>query len=150
MPDINGYETARMLKNSETLINIPIMFLTVRNDAISELEGLNLGALDYIHKPFVSALLLRRLEMHLSLIDYQKMLEESNRSKDMYLSRVNNEMRTPLNAIMDMANAALNTDDTGEIKNCLGRVNDAAKQLLDLVNNAPNMVHTDSDRDNDQ
>ena len=113
------------------------MFLTARNDAISEMEGLSLGALDYIHKPFVSALLLRRLEMHLSLIDYQKMLEESNRSKDMYLARVNREIRTPLNAILDMSSAALGTDDTREIKDCLSKVNSTAKQLLDLVNLEP-------------
>ena len=39
------------------------------------MEGLNLGALDYIHKPFVSSLLLKRIETHLSLIECQKELQ---------------------------------------------------------------------------
>jgi putative two-component system response regulator len=62
MPDTNGYEAVRMLQNSETYKKIPVIFLTARNDSISEMEGLNLGALDYIHKPFVSSILIRRLE----------------------------------------------------------------------------------------
>ena len=123
MPDINGYEAARMLKNTEAHKKIPIIFLTARNDAISEMEGLNLGALDYIHKPFVSALLLRRLEMHLSLIDYQKLLEERNKS-----------IGIPLNEIISLLNLAMDTEDSREIKNYLNKASSTSKQLLALVN----------------
>jgi len=137
MPDINGYEAARMLKNSETSRKIPIIFLTARNDAISEMEGLNLGALDYIHKPFVSALLLRRLEMHLSLIDYQKILEERNKSKDMLLSGIIQEVRAPLNAIIDMTSAPI--EDHAELKDCLGKVNTTTRQLLELISSVPDV-----------
>jgi len=139
MPDINGYEAARMLKNSETSGKIPVIFITARNDAISEMEGLNLGAMDYIHKPFVSALLLRRLEMHLSLIDYQKMLEEQNKSKDIFLAEISNNIRISLNNIIDISNSAENIDDPGKIKNCLNNVNKASKQLIDFLNNTPGM-----------
>jgi len=142
MPDINGYEAARMLKNSETSKKIPLIFLTARNDSISEMEGLNLGALDYIHKPFVSALLLRRLEMHLSLIDYQRLLEERNRSKDLFLSGIIQEIRSPLNTILDVSDATMN--DPGDIKSCLGKVNNAARQLLELINNTPDMVRIEA------
>ena len=147
MPDIDGYEAARMLKSGETSKDIPIIFLTARNDAVSEMEGLNLGARDYIHKPFVSALLLRRLEMHLSLIEYQKILEERNKSKDMFLSGINNEIHIPLNAIINMSNTAMNSDDIKEIMNCLGQVKSTAKQLLDFVSHAPE-VHTASEKIN--
>ena len=129
MPDTNGYEAARILKNTEAHKKIPIIFLTARNDAISEMEGLNLGALDYIHKPFVSALLLRRLEMHISLLDYQKKLETRNKSIEKML-----EIRTPLNGIIDTLNLAINTDDSEKIKGCLSKVSSVAKQLLDFVN----------------
>jgi putative two-component system response regulator len=64
MPDMNGYETARLLKSNDAFNKIPIMFLSARDDPVSEKFGLNLGALDYIHKPFESSQLLSRLESH--------------------------------------------------------------------------------------
>ena len=146
MPDINGYEAARMLKSGEASKKIPIIFLTARNDAISEMEGLNLGALDYIHKPFVSALLLRRLEMHLSLIDYQKMLEEGNESKDILLSGISSEIRIPLNTIIGTTNTAMKSDDLREIMTCLTQVNSTARQLLNFVNHAPEMIKTNPEK----
>jgi putative two-component system response regulator len=134
MPETNGYNAARMLKNSDAFRRIPIIFLTARNDAISEMEGLNLGALDYIHKPFVSALLLRRLEIHLSLLDYQKLLENRNKSKDELLSRMNNEIRTKLKIIEETLNIAMESDNAGKIKDCLGKASNESKNLLALVN----------------
>ncbi len=72
MPEMNGYETAKMLKKDEKYKAIPLMFLTIRDDIKSEMEGFKIGAIDYIHKPFVSPLLLQRIKTHLSLLDYQK------------------------------------------------------------------------------
>jgi len=72
MPEMNGYEVVKKLKSSEKFKQIPIIFLTIRDDIKSEMEGLNLGAVDYIHKPFVGPLLLQRIKIHLSLVDYQK------------------------------------------------------------------------------
>ena len=66
MPETNGYEAARMLKAKEEYKNIPIIFLSARDDPVSEQFGLNLGAIDYIHKPVVSSELLSRIEEHLS------------------------------------------------------------------------------------
>ena len=76
MPNIDGYEAARMLKGNEAYKEIPLIFLSARSDAKSEMEGLSLGALDYIHKPFFSALLLRRIEIHLSLFEYKKTIAD--------------------------------------------------------------------------
>jgi CheY-like chemotaxis protein len=61
MPDMNGYEAAQTLKSNDAFKNIPIFFLTARNDPVSEKLGLNVGAVDYIHKPFVSDQLLQRI-----------------------------------------------------------------------------------------
>jgi diguanylate cyclase (GGDEF)-like protein len=72
MPDMNGYEVAKKLKNTIKYKSIPIMFLTVRDDNHSEIVGLRLGAVDYIHKPFFAPLLLQRIKTHLSLLDYQR------------------------------------------------------------------------------
>jgi len=72
MPEMNGYEAASKLKSSAKYSSIPFMFLTLRNDIQSEINGLRLGAADYIHKPFVVPLLLQRIRSHITLMDYQK------------------------------------------------------------------------------
>lgn len=72
MPEMSGYEAADKLKSNDKYKLIPIIFLTIRDDINSEIEGLKLGAVDYIHKPFVGPLLLQRIKTHLSLVDYQK------------------------------------------------------------------------------
>ncbi|MDR1533506.1 MAG: response regulator [Planctomycetota bacterium] len=65
MPGMNGYEVIRALKGSERTADIPVIFLTVKTDPGSEVEGLSLGAVDYIAKPFSPILLLARIELHL-------------------------------------------------------------------------------------
>jgi len=66
MPEINGYEAAGRLKKNSAYNEIPIIFISGRVDPQSEAFGLNMGAVDYIHKPFTSDLLLQRIETHLS------------------------------------------------------------------------------------
>ena len=66
MPDINGYEAARMLKEEAAFSEIPIIFLTARGDPVSEKIGFNLGAADYITKPFASDQLIERIGKLLS------------------------------------------------------------------------------------
>jgi CheY-like chemotaxis protein len=66
MPDINGYEAARMLKEGDATREIPVIFLTARDDPVSEKIGLNLGAADYIHKPIESGQLIERIGKLLS------------------------------------------------------------------------------------
>jgi putative two-component system response regulator len=72
MPELNGYETIKAIKSKEETENIPVIFLTAKSDGESELEGLSLGAIDYITKPFSPPLLLKRIEVHL-LVESQKL-----------------------------------------------------------------------------
>jgi len=72
MPEVDGYTAAKELQNNSRYKSIPFMFLTSRDDINSEIEGLSLGAIDYIHKPFVAPLLLQRIKTHLTLADCQK------------------------------------------------------------------------------
>jgi len=139
MPDINGYEAAKKLKSNEIFQDIPIIFLTSMNDAESEMTGLNLGAIDYIHKPFAAPLLLRRIKTHLSLIDHQLEAQNASRAKGEFLSHMSHEIRTPLNAIIGMINISLNTEDIGKIKNCLQRAHNASKHLLHIINDILDM-----------
>jgi signal transduction histidine kinase len=162
MPGIHGYEVARKLKGSEQFREIPIIFLTSASDADSEIKGLELGAVDYIHKPFVSPLLLQRIKTHLSLVEHQKVLEDRNatiekllelqtteislrkkaeieaqdasRAKGEFLSHMSHEIRTPLNAIIGMLGIAAGTGDIQKIKHCLDKANIASKHMLSIIN----------------
>ena len=78
MPEMNGYETIKLIKSNEKTKAIPVIFLTARSDGENELEGLSLGAVDYIAKPFSPALLLKRIEIHLLLESRKKELIEFN------------------------------------------------------------------------
>ncbi|MDR2454967.1 MAG: response regulator [Deltaproteobacteria bacterium] len=71
MPEMDGYETISILKADPRWADIPVIFLTSKNDEVSELEGLSLGAIDYVIKPFSAPLLLQRIRNQL-LIDSQR------------------------------------------------------------------------------
>ncbi len=78
MPDMNGYEILKTLKSREETADIPVIFLTAKSDADNELEGLTLGAVDYITKPFSTPLLLKRIELHLLVEKQRKSLQNYN------------------------------------------------------------------------
>jgi putative two-component system response regulator len=78
MPEMNGYQAIKKLKAEKKTRDIPVIFLTSRTDPGSELEGLSLGAIDYISKPFSPPLLLKRLENHLLIRNQQMALKDYN------------------------------------------------------------------------
>ena len=78
MPELNGYDAIRLLKNNPIYKDIPVIFVTAMSDEQNEIEGLELGAVDYISKPFVAPLLIRRIETHLSLADHKRELVDLN------------------------------------------------------------------------
>jgi len=112
MPEMNGYDAIKIIKSKKETQNIPIIFLTAKNDSDSELEGLSLGAIDYITKPFSPPLLLKRIETHL-LVESQKE-ELLNYNKNLQ-SLVEAKTKTVLelqNAILRaMAELVENRDD---------------------------------------
>ncbi len=76
MPDMDGYETCRRLKENVLTREIPVIFLTSRNDEADELAGFELGAVDYITKPISISLLKIRVKSHLSLAEQRFALEQ--------------------------------------------------------------------------
>ncbi len=70
MPEMDGYETCKRLKDSLDTMDIPVIFLTARIETEDVLKGFELGAADYITKPFNHAILLARVKTHIAL--YQK------------------------------------------------------------------------------
>lgn len=78
MPKVNGFQVISEIKCSEKLNNIPVIFLTAQDDDTTEVEGFFLGATDYIKKPYTTALLRKRLDVHIQLLEQQKQLKEYN------------------------------------------------------------------------
>lgn len=76
MPYMDGYEVCKRLKNNQKTKNIPIIFLTAKNDQEAIKKGFEVGAIDYISKPFDPNELLIRVHNHLELRKYEKSLEE--------------------------------------------------------------------------
>ncbi|MDR1933684.1 MAG: response regulator [Spirochaetales bacterium] len=84
MPAIDGFEVIKRLKSDRKTADIPVIFLTARNDVDHELEGLSLGAIDYVSKPFSPSLLVKRIENHLLIEAQRKELRHYNeRLQDM-------------------------------------------------------------------
>ncbi len=71
MPGMNGFDVIKILKADARYAEIPVIFVTSKTQETDELEGLALGAVDYITKPFAAAIMLKRVENHL-LIERQK------------------------------------------------------------------------------
>jgi class 3 adenylate cyclase/glutaredoxin len=76
MPETSGYDAIKILKSKAETRDIPVIFLTGKTESGDELEGLSLGAIDYIVKPFQPALLLKRIEVHLLVAAQRKTLEK--------------------------------------------------------------------------
>ncbi|MCL1058892.1 response regulator [Shewanella gelidimarina] len=74
MPGIDGFEVCRRLKNDHTTRHIPIIFVTAKITAEDELRGLELGAVDYITKPFNPPIVMQRVRTQLALFNQSREL----------------------------------------------------------------------------
>ncbi len=74
MPDMTGLEVCERLKQNPATAHIPVIFVTALKDSIDEEKGFETGAVDYIIKPIVPAIVLARVKTHLSLIKADELL----------------------------------------------------------------------------
>ncbi len=75
MPEIDGFEACRRLKADPRLADIPVIFITAKNEDEYEEQGFSIGASDFIHKPINAPILLARVRTHLKIklvMDYLK------------------------------------------------------------------------------
>ncbi|MBE8999790.1 hybrid sensor histidine kinase/response regulator [Nostoc sp. LEGE 12447] len=87
MPGIDGFETCKRLKENSATCDIPVIFMTANSDTNSKVRGLNIGAVDYITKPFNEEELLARIKTHLQLRNLTKTLEKRVAERTAALSR---------------------------------------------------------------
>ena len=139
MPGLSGYEVLSELKKSEKTRDIPVIFITGLDTDEDEMKGLELGADDYIGKPFHDAIVRLRIRNQLKIINQMRLIvekeiaEASSRAKSEFLSRMSHELRTPMNAIIGMTNLARNTDDDEKKNDYLDKSAAASQDLLRLV-----------------
>jgi PleD family two-component response regulator len=79
MPEMDGLEICRLLKNNPETADIPVIFITAKGAAEDETQGLELGAADYISKPFHPIVVKARIKTQLELKEYRYRLEKMNR-----------------------------------------------------------------------
>jgi len=75
MPGMDGYEVCTLLKSNPSTRNIPVIFLTGQTETTDETRGFEVGAVDYIHKPFSPAVVAARVQTHLALRETRGQLE---------------------------------------------------------------------------
>ncbi len=78
MPIMDGYHVCSRIKSNDKTKKIPIIFLTVKDDEKDIVKGFELGAVDYVTKPFYSEVLLKRVELHLKLATAINEIEKMN------------------------------------------------------------------------
>jgi two-component system sensor histidine kinase/response regulator len=154
MPDMNGFEVLRRLKSEEETREIPIIFLTALPDQESELNGLNLGAVDYIRKPLSIPMVQARLAIHLELARSRKelakrneMLEEVVRLRDDIERITRHDMKGPLSAVIGFSEVVLEEAGLSEYHaDCLQRSIHAANRMLEMINRSMDLYKIETGR----
>lgn len=172
MPDMDGFEICQKLKSNHTTCNIPVIFITAISDTESKIKSFELGAVDYITKPFQQQEVLARVKTHLQLRKLTQNLEkevalkvlsleqakqtaeqakqtaeEANRAKSQFLANMSHELRTPLNAILGITEG-LQEKIFGSVneqqKKALQTVESSGNHLLELINDVLDVAKIES------
>ncbi len=101
MPDMDGFEVYTKIKRTYLNRNVPVAFLTVKEDAATEIRGLKMGAVDYIHKPFVAEIMLHRIKRILQLEELTKNLEELVKEKTGQIEQLSFEIISTIASMIE-------------------------------------------------
>lgn len=142
MPDMTGFDVIKELKSSNSTKDIPIIFVTGLDSSEHEVKGLELGAVDYIYKPFNPVIVRARISTQIKLIEQNKQLsklssklERSLEAKSRFLANMSHEIRTPLATIIGYTETILNGEiPDAEQLNAIQIINDSGIHLLSLIN----------------
>ena len=145
MPQMSGYEVCKTLRKSFTVNELPVIFLTAKNQVIDLVESFAVGGNDYLSKPISKHELLSRVENHLSLLDINRNLEfqvanrtfeleKATKAKSEFLAKMSHEIRTPMNAIIGLSHLTLKTKLDNHQQDLVEKTQEASQALLGLIN----------------
>ena len=165
MPDMDGFEVCQKLKANPTTRNIPVIFITALTDTDKKINGFELGAVDYITKPFQELEVLARVKTHLQLRRLTQNLEQevamkvfsleqakqaaetANKAKSLFLANMSHELRTPLNAVLGITEG-LQDEVFGSINEqqmkALQTIESSGTHLLELINDILDVAKIES------
>ena len=98
MPDMDGFEVCERMKADPDTAPIPIIFITAMTETVNKTKGFELGAVDYITKPFHAAEVKARIRTHLSLKEMRQQLKNQNVILEDQVAQKTAEIRQILNA----------------------------------------------------
>ena len=99
MPELNGFEVCKILKERDTIKDIPIIFISALDDVNSKVEAFENGGVDYITKPFEEKEIKARIKTQLELAQNRKTIKDLYEQQDFFLKKIVHEMNTPLGII---------------------------------------------------
>lgn len=146
MPDLNGFDTAVILKKSPETQEIPIIFLTALNNPSDLVKGFQVGANDFLTKPFNKEELVMRVMHQIQLVAAKRIIVRQNEelkrtisNRDKMYSVIAHDLRSPMASIRMVLNLAVNVvpkDVVGEeIFGLLDKANRESEETHDLLDN---------------
>lgn len=145
MPGMDGYDVCRRLKEGDSTRDIPVIFITAKDDEADEMTGLALGAVDYITKPFSTAIVLARIKTHIGLKKAREEIEQQNQQlieagvlRDDVNRIMRHDLKTPLNAIIGFSDLLLANDKCASCDpdhpDFLKIIRESGYRLLEMIN----------------
>ena len=142
MPGLDGFDTLKALRANTLTSQIPVIFITGLQSADHEQRGLQLGAQDYIHKPFHAEVVKARVSTQLRLVrqrhELQQLTEQllqANEAKSRFLATISHEIRTPLASVIGYAEAILAGEfDVADQQQAIQTICRNGKHLQALLN----------------
>ena len=146
MPDLNGFDTAVILKKDETTKDIPIIFLTALNTPQDLVHGFQVGASDFLTKPFNKEELVMRVTQQISLVAAKRIIERQNaelratlNNRDKMYSVIAHDLRSPMASIRMVLNLVVQSasaETVGpELYMLLDQANRESEEVHDLLDN---------------
>ncbi len=136
MPNMDGYEVCRLLKQNPKTAGIPVIFLTAKTAAMDEEKGFELGAEDYITKPPSPSILMARIRTHLRLKNVRDFLEDKNEYLEGEVERRTREVGVIQNVTMIAMGSLAETRDN-ETGNHIRRTQNYIKLLAEKMKTHP-------------
>ena len=146
MPDISGFDAAQILKKDPTTAHIPIIFLTALNNPSDLVHGFQVGASDFLTKPFNKEELVVRVFHQIKLVAATRIIEKQNSelratisNRDKMYSVIAHDLRSPMASIRMVLNLVVNSvskDVVGpELFELLDKANRESEEVHDLLDN---------------